>query len=239
MPPEQSRHSVFPSHEEKGGESHVSKHQYRLTLCPQRVNIEDLLVRTCNTTHDQPSLRSFKTCTAMKAIQIKELVREVADLRVTTLPDLQPAPDKYLIQIHAAATNFFDVLQVQGKHQSKPPLPWIAGSEFSGEVQAVPTAKGHTKFKVGDQVFGATLGTFATQVLVDEVALRPKPAGWTYEQASGLFYTVPTAYAALVLRAKARAGTCCTQTLARPSCLAHLFANNTKVTRCRGVDLSF
>src|ERR1700748_2234962 len=57
------------------------------------------------------------------------------------------------------------------------------------------------KFKVGDQVFGAALGTFATQVLVDEVALRTKPAGWTYAQASGLFYTAPTAYAALILRA--------------------------------------
>lgn len=106
MPPEQSRYSVFPSHEQKVGESHVSKRQYRLTLGPKQVNIEDVLVRTCNTTHDQPSLRSFKTCTAMRAIQIKELVREIADLRVTTLPDLQPAPDKYLIQIHAAATNF-------------------------------------------------------------------------------------------------------------------------------------
>lgn len=143
----------------------------------------------------------------MKAIQIKELVQGVADLRATALPDLQPAPDKYLIRVHAAGTNFFDILQVQGKHQQKNPLPWIAGNEFSGEIQAVPTSKGTPKFKVGDQVFGATLGAFATQILVDEAALRHKPTSWTYAQASGLFYTAPTAYAALVLRARAQTGT--------------------------------
>ena len=56
----------------------------------------------------------------MKAIQLKELVKSPNDLKVSNLPDLQAAPDKYLIKIHAAATNFFDVLQIQGKHQQKP-----------------------------------------------------------------------------------------------------------------------
>ena len=144
----------------------------------------------------------------MKAIQLKELVQKPDDLKVSELPDLEPASDKYLVKIHAAATNFFDVLQVQGKHQQKPDLPWIAGNEMAGEVVAQPTSpESKPKFQVGDRVFGSALGTFATQIHVPEVGLRPMPEGWSYAEASGLFTTAPTAYAALILRAQARKGT--------------------------------
>lgn len=143
----------------------------------------------------------------MKAIQLKKLVTGPDGLTISNLPDLKPLPDKYLIKIHAAATNFFDVLQIQGKHQQKPDFPWIAGNEMAGEVLAQPTAlKTTPKFKVGDRVFGATLGTFATQVHVEEEGLRPMPKDWSFAQASGLFYTAPTAYAALILRARAKKG---------------------------------
>ena len=143
----------------------------------------------------------------MKAIQLKELVKSPNDLKVSNLPDLQAAPDKYLIKIHAAATNFFDVLQIQGKHQQKPDFPWIAGNEFAGEIIALPTSpKGELKFKVGDNVFGAVLGTFATMAVVPEEDIRHMPKGWSYAQASGLFFTAPTAYAALILRARAQKG---------------------------------
>ncbi len=142
----------------------------------------------------------------MKAIQLPALVKSPDELRVATLPDLQPHPEKYLIKIHAAAANFFDILQIQGKHQQKPPLPFIAGNEFSGEVLAVPTSSAPLKFKKGDRVFGAGLGAFATQILADEADLRPIPEGWDYLAASSLFYTAPTAYAALILRAHAKKG---------------------------------
>ncbi len=78
---------------------------------------------------------------------------------------------------------------------------------MAGEVIAEPTSsKGKPKFNVGDRVFGAALGTFATQIHIEEEALRPMPEGWSYVEASGLFLTTPTAYAALVLRARAQKG---------------------------------
>ena len=52
----------------------------------------------------------------MKAIQVKQYVSSPSELQVVTLPTPQPAPDKYLIKIHAAGTNFFDLLQIQGKY---------------------------------------------------------------------------------------------------------------------------
>lgn len=144
----------------------------------------------------------------MRAFQLDKLVSSADELRVVELPDFTPHPTKYLIKIHAAAINFFDNLQIQGKHQQKPPFPWIAGNEFSGEILAVPTKSSakDLKFKKGDRVFGAGLGAFATMILSPEVDLRPVPKGWSYVEASSLFYTAPTAYAALILRAHAKKG---------------------------------
>ncbi|KIW80700.1 hypothetical protein Z517_07316 [Fonsecaea pedrosoi CBS 271.37] len=144
----------------------------------------------------------------MRAYQLNELAKGPDDLRIVELPDLGPSPDKYLIKIHAAAINFFDILQIQGKHQVKPPFPWIAGSEFAGEIIAVPTSPQNqdAKFKKGDHVFGAGSGAFATMIQSPAAALRRTPNGWSHIEASSLFYTAPTAYAALILRAQAKPG---------------------------------
>lgn len=45
------------------------------------------------------------------------------ELKVTELPDPKPGPNDYLIEVHAAATNFFDILQIQGKYQNQPRKP--------------------------------------------------------------------------------------------------------------------
>lgn len=57
---------------------------------------------------------------------------------MTELPDPVPESDEYLIEIRAAATNFFDVLQIAGKYQSQP----RACSSLRGqENQTVSQAK--------------------------------------------------------------------------------------------------
>lgn len=122
------------------------------------------------------------------------------------LPDPKPSKDEYLIAIHASATNFFDLLQIRGKYQHQPPLPWISGSEFSGVVLSVPSASVSPKFAIGDRVFGASQGGYATKVAAPEAALRPVPKGWSFFEAAGLFVTAPTSYGALVVRAGVKKG---------------------------------
>jgi NADPH:quinone reductase len=56
-------------------------------------------------------------------------------------------PDEVRIRNRTAALNFFDVLQVQGKYQVKPPFPFIPGAEVAGIVDAI-----------GDEVVGCRLG---------------------------------------------------------------------------------
>ena len=108
--------------------------------------------------------------------------------------------------MHATATNFFDLLQIRGKYQHQPPLPWISGSEFSGTISAVPQHGAQTKYKVGDRVFGAAQGGYATKVCAREEQLRPVPRGFSHFDAAGLFVTMPTSYAALVTRAHVQPG---------------------------------
>ncbi|KAF1810625.1 zinc-binding alcohol dehydrogenase-like protein [Eremomyces bilateralis CBS 781.70] len=145
----------------------------------------------------------------MRAVQVKEYVQGPEGLTVSELPDPVPAADQYLISVRASATNFFDLLQIRGKYQHQPPLPWISGSEFSGVILKTPTSPpGGQKpaFQVGDKVFGSGQGGYATKVTCDESRLKPVPKGWSFEDAAGVFVTGPTSYGGLVTRAGVKKG---------------------------------
>ena len=142
----------------------------------------------------------------MKAVQVAQYVSGPLDLTVTTVSPPTPSPNQYTIAIYATAANFFDLLQIRGKYQNQPPLPWISGSEFSGRITAVPTSTSNPKFRVGDKVFGAAQGGYAERVCAVEEQLRPVPKGWSYFDAAGLFVTMPTSYAGLVTRCQIKAG---------------------------------
>lgn len=164
-----------------------------------------------------------------QSMPLTETLQGPEELKVTDLPDPTPKNDEYLIQVHAAATNFFDILQIQGKYQNQPRMflthmsllaflrddisinkspafPWVAGAEFAGIVLKTPAAAKSPKFPVGSRVFGATQGAFATKCVAKEVSLLPVPEGWSFQAAAGLFVTAPTSYGALVVRAGIKKG---------------------------------
>jgi NADPH2:quinone reductase len=146
----------------------------------------------------------------MRAIQITEYLDVATSpslLRATTLPTPGADPDLYTVAVHAAAANFFDILQLAGKYQSQPPFPWTAGAEFAGTVLHAPTSAAKpAQFPAGTLVFGSAQGAFATHARARAAQLRRAPAGWTAAQAAGLFVTAPTAWAALAVRAGVRPG---------------------------------
>ena len=55
-----------------------------------------------------------------------------------------------LIAIKAAGLNFPDLLIVQKKYQTKPPLPFVPGSEYPGVVQAL--GQGIKHLQIGQPV---------------------------------------------------------------------------------------
>ncbi|KAH8899314.1 thioredoxin reductase-like protein [Thozetella sp. PMI_491] len=142
----------------------------------------------------------------MRGIQVSKYVQGPSDLKVSDIPDPQPKPDQYLVAIHATASNFFDILQTQGKYQTQPPFPWVSGFEFAGIVLATPSNSSNPKYPVGSKVFGGTQGAYATKIAVKEVEILPVPKGWSFEDAAGLYVTAPTSYGGLVVRAGVKAG---------------------------------
>ncbi|MGH9672976.1 MAG: NADPH:quinone oxidoreductase family protein, partial [Bryobacteraceae bacterium] len=60
---------------------------------------------------------------------------EPEEMRLAEIDPPDPGPDRVRIRAHAAGVNFFDILQVQGKYQIKPPFPFTPGAEIAGVVE--------------------------------------------------------------------------------------------------------
>src|SRR5438067_1976875 len=90
------------------------------------------------------------------------------------LPTPQPKPGEVLVEIKAASLNFPDLLTVQNKYQIKPPLPFVPGAEYAGNVVAV--GEGVTHLKAGQSVAALSgTGGFATHVIVYAARSRQPP----------------------------------------------------------------
>jgi len=76
-------------------------------------------------------------------------------------------------------------LQAQGKHQTRPELPFILGSEFAGVVSQDSATPLGCPFKPGDRVFGYVQGAYADKVLVDPGNLLPLPKNLAFDQGAG------------------------------------------------------
>ncbi len=126
-------------------------------------------------------------------------------LTVQYVPPPALLPGSVSIDVHAAGVNFPDGLMVQGKYQTKPPLPFVPGAELAGIVAAV--GEGVTTLAPGDRVaaFSGT-GGFATQAVVPATQVFRLPEGVDFITAAGLLITYGTSYHALNDRARLREG---------------------------------
>src|SRR5580698_2132980 len=100
-----------------------------------------------------------------------------------------PGPGQVRIRNHAAALNFFDILQVQGKYQIKPPFPFTPGAETAGVIDAIGDAIGEnvSAFKIGDRVMALTHGSgFAEYSLAPVTSVFPMPVSMGFEEAAAM-----------------------------------------------------
>lgn len=113
--------------------------------------------------------------------------------------------DQVRIRNHAVALNFFDILQVQGKYQVKPPFPFTPGAEVAGIVDAV--GWGVTSFKEGDRVMAIPRGgAFAEYSLAPEASTFAMPEAMSFEEAASMPIVYQTGYFALTHRCQLRPG---------------------------------
>jgi len=137
-----------------------------------------------------------------------------------------PAAHEVLVKFHAASLNYRDVMVVSGTYNSRMRLPAIPFSDGAGEI--VEVGEDVTKWKVGDRVspsvvqawvdgepaaeksktaIGAGIdGVLREYGAFDEEAIVRIPESLSYEEASTLPCAALTAWNALVVSGRVRAG---------------------------------
>lgn len=110
---------------------------------------------------------------------------------------------RMLVEVHAAAICFPDLLQTRGKYQHSVEAPFVSGGEVAGVVQEAPAGSG---FAAGDRVLGlARRGAMAERALVPPGYVLRLPAALSYAEGAAVYINYCTAWYALH-RAGAKAG---------------------------------
>jgi NADPH:quinone reductase-like Zn-dependent oxidoreductase len=133
-------------------------------------------------------------------------------LKVEDVEKPVPGDDEVLIRVRAAALNPLDWHFMRGTPYVgrigmglRRPEVTRLGVDFAGTVEAI--GKKVTRFKPGDEVFGARTGAFGEYVSVRaEGAVAPKPANLTFEQAASVPIAAITALQGLRDKGQVRAG---------------------------------
>lgn len=140
----------------------------------------------------------------MKAIVCKSY-GPPENLSLEEVPEPTAGPNEAVVEVYAASLNFPDGLQIQGKYQFQPPMPFTPGSEVGGVITAIgPGVEG---FAVGDRVMATPgIGGLAERVVVKADALRAIPDNMDFRTAAGFAMVYTTSYYALKQRAALQPG---------------------------------
>jgi NADPH2:quinone reductase len=140
----------------------------------------------------------------MKAILCKT-IGPPENLVIEEVDDPSPGANEAVVDVYAASLNFPDGLQIQGKYQFQPELPFTPGSEVGGIVSSI--GAGLQGFEVGDRVMATPgIGGLAEQVVVKADGLRKIPDNMDFKTAAGFAMVYTTSYYALKQRAQLQPG---------------------------------
>jgi NADPH2:quinone reductase len=136
----------------------------------------------------------------MKAIVCKSY-GPPENLVLEDIDDPVASENEAIVKVYSASLNFPDGLQIQGKYQFQPPMPFTPGSEVGGIITSV--GAGLQGFSVGDRVMATPgIGGLAEQVAVKADGLRKIPDSMNFKTAAGFAMIYTTSYYALKQRAQ-------------------------------------
>ncbi|GIK77264.1 MAG: NADPH:quinone oxidoreductase [Actinomycetes bacterium] len=145
----------------------------------------------------------------MRAIEIFDLSGPETALREAELPEPEPSHlltpgGGVVVEVEAAGVSFPEVLQTRGEYQVRPPPPFVPGSEVAGTVRSAPEG---SDLAPGDRVAAfPMLGGFAEVAVAPAFLTFPLPDALDWRQGAGLILNYHTAWFALVVRGRMRAG---------------------------------
>src|SRR5690348_7350704 len=151
----------------------------------------------------------YSRCTIPKAPIMKALLctryGTPDDLEIADIADPKAGPGEAVVNIRAAALNFFDTLIIAGKYQFKPPFPFSPASEFAGVVESV--SAGVSGFTPGDRVLGyGGHGAAREKIALSAQRVVKIPDTLDFDRAAGITVIYGTTIHALKDRAKLKAG---------------------------------
>ncbi len=140
----------------------------------------------------------------MKAMTCREW-GDPSVLTLTEMPSPQLIPGHIRVRVRAAGINFADTLQVAGKYQVKPPLPFTPGLEIAGDVLEIGPGV-RKPFRIGQRVLGFLRfgGGYAEELVAPEDSLLAIPDTLSDIDAGGFPTVYGTSYYALSWRGKLR-----------------------------------
>ena len=139
----------------------------------------------------------------MRAIRVGKF-GPIDNAALADVPDPVARPGELLIETHAAAVNYADLLVISGEYQFRPPLPFIPGKGAAGIVTATGAAAGN--FRPGDRVFAwVEEGGWAERVAAPSALCRHLPERMPFVEAAVLI-DYATAWFALRDRARLEPG---------------------------------
>jgi NADPH2:quinone reductase len=126
-------------------------------------------------------------------------------LKLEDIPVPEPKAGEIQVRVGAAGVSFAAMLGVQGKHQNKPPMPYVPGNELAGHVTRL--GPGVTTVHVGQRICtGVSQGAFAEYAVAIADNAIPIPETMPYAQATNFPTLYPTAYGALKWKADMQPG---------------------------------
>ena len=142
----------------------------------------------------------------MRAWQVQRLGEPEQALKLVEAEEPAPEPGEVMVEVEAAALNFFDILVCRGEYQERPELPFTPGGEISGTVREAGEG---VDMQAGQHVIATPplpRGGYAEQVAVPASSVFPIPDSIPFEKAAALPITYQTAHVALHHRAQLKAG---------------------------------
>ncbi|MBA2693060.1 MAG: NADPH:quinone oxidoreductase family protein [Rubrobacter sp.] len=132
-----------------------------------------------------------------KAWRVHELGDPKDVLKLEEIEDPEPENGESIVEVEAAALNFFDILMCRGEYQERPELPFSPGGEVAGTVAETGARVIATPFPAGG---------YSGRVAVSEDALFPIPDSMPFEDAAAMHIIFQTAHFALHRRANLSEG---------------------------------
>lgn len=140
----------------------------------------------------------------MKAILVHEL-GSIDNGRLAEVPDPVPGPGEVLIEVRAAPVNYVDIVQITGRYQFTPKLPYTPGKGPAGVVRAL--GAGVAGLGVGDRVIGMNEHSgYAELIVVGASDVYKLPDQLSFVDAAAMSLGFDTSWMALRERARIAAG---------------------------------